>query len=121
MTARDKAILDAARSQDRDLVAVVTTGLESQDAGEEISDGCARTIASWYAEGMGPSQSFATTGAVTDPQEVYRELFYIRGRPLYYEMSPAAKLACNMLDTYLLHAGPRGPVAGWSGLWVKRS
>ena len=87
-----------------------------QDAGEEISDACARVIAaSWYSSNAGAS--FATTGAITvSPSALWRELFlpeYESGR-----MSAGDRLAADMLGTYLTAAGERGPVAGWSGLWL---
>jgi hypothetical protein len=85
-----------------------------QAAGEEISDACARMIASqWYIGHAGAS--FVTTGAITtDPSTLWRILFL----PEYPTMVPADKLAADMLGTYLQRAGERGPVAGWSGLWL---
>jgi hypothetical protein len=95
----------------------------AQAHGEEISDACARMIAAGYAEGM-PSASFATTGAISGPSEVWRDCFYLRnGTSLYETMCPEDKLAADMLGTYLTSAtreteGRRGPVEGWSGLWI---
>lgn len=90
----------------------------AQEAGEEISDGCARTIAAWFQEN-GPSATFATTGAIPDPTGVWRSCFYLGDRSLYRELSPPMKLAANMLGTYLVRAGRRGAVEGWSNLWVQ--
>jgi hypothetical protein len=99
--------------------AVFAECLAAQQAGEEISDGCARTIAAWYQEN-GPSAEFATTGAIPeDPSDVWRSCFYLNGRSMYPDMNAAMKLAADMLGTYLTRAGTRGPVTGWSGLWVQ--
>jgi acetyl-CoA acetyltransferase len=100
-----------------DAIAIIRECRAAQDAAEEISDGCARAIAAGYAEGM-PSASFASTGAITDPDEVWRDLFYFRGQPMYPDMYPDEKIAADMLGTYLTKAGARGPVAGWSRVWV---
>ena len=108
-----------------DATAIARECRAAQDAGEEISDGCARAIAAGYAAGMGAGQSFASTGAITDPGEVWRDLFYVRGEPMYPDMTPDEKLAADMLGTYLSAAvadsedASRGPVAGWSRLWVR--
>jgi hypothetical protein len=85
-------------------------------AGREISDACARVIASqWYSENAGAS--FVTTGAVvTDPDTLWRILFV----PEYENgsMTAADKRAADMLGTYLVRHGQRGPVDGWSRLWL---
>jgi hypothetical protein len=84
----------------------------------EISDGCARAIAAGYMSGIAGA-SFATTGAISDPTDVWRDLFYVNGRSMYPGMSAAEKLAADMLGTYLGGAGKRGPVDGWSSLWIR--
>ena len=86
----------------------------AQSEGREISDSTARTIASWYAEGMGVGQAFASTGSIEDPTLLWREL----GAGYEHESAPF-RLALDMLGTYLVNAGKRGPVAGWSDLWVR--
>ena len=88
--------------------------------GRAISDDCARMIAAGYAEGMGPTQEFATTGAITvDPSGLWRDFFTLPGgREMYPDMSPADQAAADMLGTYLQAAGMRGPVPGWSRLWI---
>lgn len=104
---------------DTDQQAITRECRTARAAGEEISDGCARAIAAWYAVGM-PSASFATSGAITDPSEVWRDLFTLRnGTDMYPGMSADEKLPADMLGTYLTSAGPRGPVAGWSRVWVR--
>lgn len=91
----------------------------AQAADEEISDGCARAIATGNMDGAAGA-SFATTGAISDPSEVWRDLFTLRdGTWMYSSMSRAERLAADMLGTYLANAGARGPVAGWSDLWVR--
>jgi len=102
---------------------VVAECLAAQRSDREISDGCARTIAAWYAEGMDTGQSFATTGAISSSTDVYRALFYLHGdraRPLYPTMAPHQKLCADMLGTYLTRAGVRGPQEGWSSKWAGR-
>lgn len=101
-----------------DIIAIANECAAAHWEGREISDGAARAIAAGYQEGM-PSASFATTGAISDPTEVWRDLFYVNGRSMYPSMSTDEKLAADMLGTYLSNAGKRGPVAGWSGLWVR--
>lgn len=90
--------------------------LAARDDGDIIPDACARVIASqWHCGNM--SVSFSSTGAVTaDPEAVWREMFL----PEYdgAAMTPEDRLAADSLRTYLEHAGERGPVAGWSGLWL---
>lgn len=90
----------------------------AQAEGREISDACARTIAAWYQDGT-DSQSLASTGAISDPTVVYRDLFYTRqGAYMYLGASEDDKLTMDMMGTYLLTAGRRGPVPGWNHLWV---
>ena len=107
-----------------DATAIQLECLRAQAAGEEISDGCARAIAAGYMEGQAGA-SFATTGAITDPTEVWRDLFYLRGQTMYPGMSADEQLAADALGTYLIAAvrdsadASRGPVAGWSSLWVR--
>ena len=89
----------------------------AQADAEEISDGCARTIASMYHEpGYPAGPAFSTSGAISDPDEVWDALF---GRGFYSSMTMDEKMLADMLGTYLIAAGPRGPVPGWSSLWVQ--
>lgn len=83
---------------------------------QEISDACARVIAALYHDGQWSlSYSFASTGAITDhPERVWREMF----GTLYSGASADEKLVMDMMGTYLARAGKRGPVRGWSGLWL---
>jgi hypothetical protein len=54
-----------------------------------------------------------------ETSDLWRELF-----PDYYSLRPADRLAADMLGTYLISVvrdngwQARGPVAGWSGLWL---
>ena len=91
---------------------------ERQGRGREISDGCARTIAAMYHEpGFPAGPAFSTSGAIPeDPMDVWHALF---GRGFYSGMTMDEKLLADMLGTYLIAAGPRGPVPGWSSLWVE--
>lgn len=86
------------------------------ETGEEISDECARVIASWWYEGMGAGYAFVSTGAITTtPTDLWRRLC----ADSYDSMSADDKLCADMLGTYLLNRDERGPVEGWSGLWVR--
>lgn len=100
----------------------VTAECEAAQAeGREISDACARVIASqWHSGQASAGYSFVSTGAFDHPDILWRELFSDE----YRNMSQDDRLAADMLGTYLLDAyraggnQPRGPVAGWSGLWL---
>lgn len=101
---------------DTQLIAIECRAAQSE--GREISDACARMIASqWHSDDIGAA--FSTTGAISDPTDVYRSLFYLRGQSVYPSMTAADKIASDMLGTYLTNAGKRGPVPGWSGLWLR--
>lgn len=86
---------------------------------EEISDACARVIASWWYSGQASlGYAFVSTGAIPDnPSDLWQELFLKEYQG--DELSPRDRDAANMLGTYLQKAGPRGPVEGWSNLWVR--
>lgn len=87
----------------------------AQAAGHEIDDATARVIASLYHSGQASlGYSFGSTGAIPeDTSRLWRELF-----PFYRGLSQDERLWADMLGTYLLHHGERGPVDGWSLLWV---
>jgi len=88
---------------------------ECEIEGREISDACARMIASWWHSGVGsPGYSFASTGAISDPTEVWRDLM----GDDYWLVAPDDRKAFDYLGTYLVLAGERGPVEGWSKLWL---
>jgi hypothetical protein len=82
---------------------------------EEIPDAVARVIASWWHGGQASlGYSFVSTGAVPDDtSELWRELF-----KEYRFMSLPDRRAADYMGTYLIRHAGRGPVAGWSGLWV---
>lgn len=89
----------------------------AQAKGKEIDDATARTIASWHYDGQASmGYAFVSTGTIRDG--LWRELF--ASPPSYYEsLSADDRLMADMLGTYLLRAGVRGPVPGWSRLWVR--
>lgn len=60
------------------------------------------------------SYSFTSTGAISDPTDVYRECFPAP----YNSMSPDEQTLANMFGTYLGNRADRGPVEGWSKLWL---
>lgn len=86
---------------------------------EEISDGCARTIASWYHNGQASlGYSFVSSGAIpAEPSDVWHDL--TDNGKAYESAERDDRTALDMLGTYLTNAGPRGPVDGWSNRWVR--
>lgn len=101
----------------RDEAAVLLEVTTAQQEQREISDACARVIASWFSGGQSTAgYAFASTGAVLgDGHQVYRSLVgdSYQGHPAWL------RTTLDMLGTYLVRAGERGPVAGWSALWVR--
>jgi len=93
---------------------------KAQAEGREISDACARVIASLYADSEA-GYALATSGAIiASPDSVWVSLFGgldHNGFTFYAGMGDEQLLA-DMLGTYLVRAGKRGPVAGWSRLWL---
>ncbi len=91
---------------------------------EEISDACARVIASLYHDGQwSRAYALSSTGAITDdPSAVWREMFGTKmpatGRTMYESATADEKIMMDMMGTYLIRAGERGPVPGWSDLWL---
>jgi hypothetical protein len=79
-----------------------------------ISDGAARTIASWWADEQF-GLSFVTTGAV--PGGVWDGL--TNGGTVVRQVNDNHRLALEKLHAYLNRHAGRGPVAGWSGVWVR--
>ena len=104
---------------DDDEYAVWVECCEAQCASREVSDGCARTIASWWhAPDNGEAAlRFVATGEIATPaDDVWRGLW----TPAEYAaLSTAHRLALDMLSTYLLHREDRGPVPGWTRMWVR--
>ena len=86
---------------------------------EEISDACARTIASWFHNGQASAgYAFTSTGAITtdDPSDLWREL----GGDTYADQRPWMRAALDCLGTYLTNRrASREAVPGWSTLWVR--
>lgn len=111
-----------ARPVSGDELAVVAEVAAARAEDREISDACARVIGSWLAVGMGPGQSFASTGAIVtdDPSD----LWHVMAREVHDREDTPAWLrdALGFLGTYLVarirdHA--LGPVPGWSALRVR--
>jgi hypothetical protein len=97
-----------------DLENAVHAARVAQGHDQEIDDATARVIASLYHEGQASvSYSFVSTGAIVDPTSVYREMF-----PNYDALAPDEKLLASMFGTYLHNRPDRGPVAGWSRIWL---
>lgn len=84
---------------------------------EEISDACARTIASWYHDGgTSDTYAFVSTGAIV-ADDLWRQFTY--NGELYKSADADHKLALDALGTYLLNREDKGPVPGWSNLWIR--
>jgi hypothetical protein len=97
-----------------DLDKAVRAAREAQSNGAEISDAAARVIASMYHNGQASaSYSFVSTGAISDPTDVYRECITD-----YAALSADERLLADMLGTYLANRADRSAVPGWSGLWL---
>jgi hypothetical protein len=80
----------------------------------QLSDAGARVVASLYHMGQtSPGHEFLTTGAIPDPVEVWRDLF-----DEYSQGNFDTQLTGAMMLNYLIQAGKRGPVPGWSDLWL---
>ncbi|URN01221.1 hypothetical protein LUW76_46860 [Actinomadura madurae] len=94
----------------------VVAECRAKHGGQKISDACARVIASLYHDGQWSlAYSLASTGAITDhPMRVWREMF----GTLYSGASDDEKLVMDRMRSYLTRAGRRGPVRGWSCLWL---
>lgn len=101
-----------------DLAKCLAECRERQAAGKEISDGCARAIAGRRYSPSGPSgEAFAATGAIDSPRKVWNDLF---GKPAsFYSSMGEQKILADMLGSYLVRAGKRGPVPGWEGIWIE--
>jgi hypothetical protein len=85
--------------------------------GQEISDACARVIASLYHEGQwSSSYALASSGAITvEPDQLWRELFGD------FKLEPDELLMAEMLRAYIdrrWRSGQRDPVPGWSMFWL---
>ena len=101
-----------------DQEAVYAECRQAQAEGREISDACARVIASWWHNGQGsPGYAFVSTGAYGSSTDLWRDLTD-NGRE-YDRADADDRLALDMLGTYLLNRDDRGPVPGWSRLWVR--
>lgn len=94
----------------------------AQSRGVEISDACARVIASMYHGGQASdSYALASSGYVHDSEtttgDLCRELFGD-----YWKLSEDEQLLYDMMGTYLLERDRNGRVSeaipGWSELWL---
>jgi hypothetical protein len=101
-----------------DETAVYAACRVAQDEGREIDHGTARTIGSWYAQGMDETQSFATTGAIINTATTLWRRMTDNGN-LYSTASEDDKLALDMIGTYLLNREDTGPVPGWHHMWCR--
>lgn len=71
-------------------------------------------IGALYHDGQASiSYSFASTGAISDRTDVYRECF-----PNYPALPDAEKIIADMFGTYLMTRAGLDRVPGWSDLWV---
>lgn len=82
--------------------------------GREISDAAARMIGAMYHEGA-LSVSFSSTGAVPQNADaLWSELF-----PDWERLNRDERTAASLMLTYLVKHAGRGPVEGWSDLWIR--
>jgi hypothetical protein len=83
--------------------------------GDVISDACARMIASqWHGGQFSALYALASSGAI-EAVDVSRELQGVQA----VTQRPASHTAeLNALAAYVRHHGARGPVPGWSSLWL---
>lgn len=88
---------------------------DAQSRDEEISDACARVIASMYHGGQSSiGYAFASTGVLPeDSGDLCRGLF-----GPYDGLSADERLLFDMLGTYAVNREDRGTVQGWSRLWL---
>lgn len=78
-----------------------------------ISDGCARTIAAqWHSGQLSPLYALTSSGAIVDgvPAEIDAA---VTETTVVDDLS-----ALQELSRYADYHGTRGPVDGWSSLWV---
>ena len=86
--------------------------------GHIISHGTARTIASMYCAGD-LSASFASTGAITKPRRLWKELNDRFSTLDMYFTNQSVRTLFEALAVYILFHGKRGPVEGWKDMWVE--
>jgi hypothetical protein len=80
---------------------------------EPINDACARMIAAQWHGGQATAMcSFATTGAITPA--LYDEV----DREVHAHWNTFDGPILKALGYYIQHRGERGPVPGWSNLWL---
>ena len=77
----------------------------------EIDNRTARIIGNLFHDGSALTLAFASTGTIKDVTALDRALF-----PDYLRMPPSDRIMRNWLGTYLVHAGKRGAVDGWSDM-----
>lgn len=86
----------------------------------EMSHGAARTVASWYHDGgLSATYAFVSSGAIATEttEDLWREL--TDDGQLYAQADAEDRRALDWLGTYLIsRRDDRGPVDGWSDLWV---
>jgi len=98
-----------------DDVYVVRNCRAAQDAGHEIDDATARVIASWWHDGAA-GYEFTSTGTVNPRVRRWLSDTIVSE---YTALGEDDRLALDMLGTYMFRTPCRGPVPGWSALWVR--
>ncbi len=92
---------------------VIAAGIwEARAEDAEVADDIARLIAAQLQQGDGTTlHRFATTGAIDSYEALRDELI------ADYDRLPERRREwVDMLGTYAVHAGERGPVEGWADL-----
>jgi hypothetical protein len=91
---------------------------QAQLDGDVIDHGTARTIASWFQQSDGITDVFVSTGAIDVVRRLWVALMDDGGFDLYRGCDFATRFAIMNLAHYILTSGTRGPVPGWSDMWV---
>lgn len=97
----------------------VMAEISAKHGKEEISDACARTIASMYHNGQASiGYSFVSTGEIRDASALWSDL--TDNGHAYNVGTEEEKRALDMLGAYFVSKGRRSQVAGWSDMWVSK-
>lgn len=101
--------------------AVYVEVLTAFRAEREISDACARVIATWWLPGRDtPGYAFVSTGEILE--ENPGDLWYDLGGHGYRDAETPlwVQVTLDLFGTYLTsRRDARGPVPGWSKLWIR--
>jgi hypothetical protein len=107
------SLSDERSADDRAVASHILDLILDQSSGE-ISDGVARTIASWWSGGQASvSYRFVSTGAIST------HLFSDLAGDVYPSLPLFERRCLDWLGTYLLNRDDTGPVEGWEMVWCR--